>query len=87
MTVKSKTEKVNDLLTNISTNDVNELNDSIYTGAKLVYEKIRGPLKTTIRKSKPGWEHRLESQIKRLQQARILRILRNIRRKLKKHGN
>ena len=41
--VKSETEKVNDLLTNISTNDITELNDLIYAGAKLVREN-RGPL-------------------------------------------
>ena len=41
-TVKSETEKVNDLLTNIPTNDITELNDLIYTGAKLVCEKNSG---------------------------------------------
>ena len=39
-TVKSDTKKVNDLFTNISTNDITELNDLIYAGAKLVCEKI-----------------------------------------------
>ena len=38
-TVKSETEKVNDLLTNIPTNDITELNDLIYAGAKLDSEK------------------------------------------------
>ena len=37
-TVKSETEKVNDLLTNISTNDITELND-LNARAKLVSEK------------------------------------------------
>ena len=41
-TVKSETEKINDLFANIPTNDVTELNDSIYTGAKLVSEKKSG---------------------------------------------
>ena len=69
---QSKTEKLNDLLTNIPTNDFTELNDIIYAGAKLVSEKIEVPLKTTDRNTKPGLELRLESQIKRLwQQARI----------------
>ena len=64
---------MNDLLPNILTNDFTDLDDLIYAGAKLVYEKNRGPLKATDRKSKPRLEHRLESQIKRLrQQARIL---------------
>ena len=79
-TVKSKTEKVNHLLTNIPTN-ITELNDLIYARAKLVCEKIGVPLKTNDRKSKSGWELRLESQIKRLrQQARILK--RNIKKYL-----
>ena len=69
-TLKSETEKVNDLLTNIPTNDITELNDLRYTSEKLVCEKIRVPLKSVGRKSKPGWELRLESQIKR-QQVRI----------------
>ena len=47
--VKSETEKVNDFLTNIPTNDITELNDLIYAGAKLVCEKIEVPLKTTDR--------------------------------------
>ena len=38
--LKSKTEKVNDLLTNIPTNDFMELNNLIYAEAKLVCEKI-----------------------------------------------
>ena len=33
-TVKPEIEKANDLLTNISTNDITELNDLIYAGAK-----------------------------------------------------
>ena len=73
-TVKSENEEVNDVLTNIRTNDITELNDLIYAEAKLVCEKIGIFLKTTDRKLKPGWELRLESQIKRLrQQARILK--------------
>ena len=71
-TVKSETEKVNNLRTNITTNNITELNDLIYVGAKLVCEKVRIPLKTTDRKSKPGWELRLESQIRKLwQQAKV----------------
>ena len=35
-TVMSETEKVNDLMTNILTNDTTELNAFIYAGAKLV---------------------------------------------------
>ena len=83
---KPEIEKVNDLLTNIPTNDFTELNDLLYVEAKLICEKIRVLLTTTDRKSKREWELRLESQIK-LRQARILRILRNIWTKLKSHGN
>ena len=34
-----KSEKVNDLLTNLQTNNITELNNLIYVGAKLVCEK------------------------------------------------
>ena len=63
-TVKYESMEVNDLLTNFPTNDITKLNDLIFAGAKLDCEKIRVPLKATGRKSKPGWEHRLESQKK-----------------------
>ena len=53
-TVKSETEKVNDLLNNIPTNNITGLNNLIYAGAKLICEKIGVPLKTTRWKSKPG---------------------------------
>ena len=65
-TVKSETGKVNDLLTNILTNDITVLNDFIYAGIKFVCENIGVPLKITDRKSKPGWGGpKLESQIKK----------------------
>ena len=62
--VKAETNKVNQVLTFIATNNKTELNELIYAGAKLVCEKIRIPLKITKKKSKPGWELRLETQIK-----------------------
>ena len=40
---RSETEKVNDLLTNIPTNNITDLNDLIYAGAKLVCEKSGSP--------------------------------------------
>ena len=43
-----------------------ELNELIYAEAKLVCEKIGIPSKSTKKKSKPGWEIRLETQIKNL---------------------
>ena len=72
--VKSETDKVNVLLTNISTNDITELN---HAGTKIVCEKFRVSLKATDRKSKIRCELRLESQIKKKenlrQQAKILK--------------
>ena len=65
-TVKSETKKVDGLVTNIPTNDISELNDLIYARAKLVSENIWVSLKIKGSKSKPGWELRLESQMKRL---------------------
>ena len=51
-TVKYETKKVNDLLTNISTNDITELNDLIYAEAKLVCEKNWGLLEDRRQKVK-----------------------------------
>ena len=67
-TVKAETEKINDLLTNISSNNITELNDQIYTGTKLVCGKIRVLPKNTIRESKPRWEIKLEIQVRKLRQ-------------------
>ena len=64
--VKAETNKVNQVLTYISTNNTTELDELIYAGAKLVYEKIGITSKSTKEKSKPGWEFRLETQIKNL---------------------
>ena len=65
-TVKAETNKVNQVLIYISTNNITELNELIYAGAKLVCEKIGIPSKSTKEKSKPGWKLRLEMQIKNL---------------------
>ena len=48
--------------------NITKLNELIYAGAKLVCKKIRVPLKNTNRNSKPGWEIRLETKIRNLQQ-------------------
>ena len=52
-----------------------ELNELIYAGAKLVCDKIGIPSKSTKEKSKPGWEFRLETQIKKklLKQLKIIK--------------
>ena len=60
--VRAETNKVNQVL---ATNNITELNELIYTGAKLVCEKIRIPSKSTKGKSKPEWEFRQETQIKK----------------------
>ena len=79
-TVKAETEKVNDLLRNIPTNNITELNELIYAGAIVVCEKIGVPLKNTNRKSKPEWEFWLETHIRNLrQQAKMLRLKKNMR--------
>ena len=53
------------VLTYITTNDITELNELIYAGARLVSEKIGIPSKSTKEKSKLGWEFRQETQIKK----------------------
>ena len=65
-TVNAVTNKVNQVLTYISTNNITELNELTYAGAKLVCEKIGILSKTTKEKSKPGLEFRLETQINKI---------------------
>ena len=55
-TLKTETNKINQILPHISTNNITDLNDLIYTGAKLVCEKIWVPSKSTKKQSKPGWK-------------------------------
>ena len=66
-TLKTETNRINQMLPYISTNDISELNDLIYAGVKLVSEKIGVPSKSTKKQYKAGWEVRLETQIKNLQ--------------------
>ena len=63
-TVKTESNKINQVLPYISTNNITGLDELIYAGAKLVCEKIGIPSKSTKKKSKQGWEIRLEMQIK-----------------------
>ena len=63
-TLKIETDKINHILPHIPTNNITELNELIYAGAKLICEKIGIPSKSTKKLSKPGWEIRLETQIK-----------------------
>ena len=76
--VKAETEKINQLLTYISMNNIMELNKLINAEAKLVFLRICASLKNTNRYSKPEWETRLETQIRNLwQQAKMIRQRKN----------
>ena len=62
-TVKTETNKINQVLPYISTNNITRLSEIIYSGAKRDCEKIQIPSKSTKRKSKPGRDIRLKTQI------------------------
>ena len=64
-TVKTEMNKINQVRPKISTNNITELNELIYAGAKLVCKKIGISSESTKKESKPGWEIRLETQIKK----------------------
>ena len=64
--LKTETNKINHKLPYIPTNYITDLNELIYAGAKLVFEKIGIPSKSTKKQLKPGWEIRLETQITKL---------------------
>ena len=73
-TLKIEMNRINHILPYIPTNNITELNELIYASAKLVCEKIWIPSKSTKKQSKPGWEIRLEMQIKKLRkQARMIK--------------
>ena len=64
-TLKIETNKINRTLPYLPTNNITELNELIYAGAKLVCENIGIPSKSTKKQQIPGWEIRLESQMKK----------------------
>ena len=73
-TLKIETNKINHILPYIPTNNITELNELVYAGAKLVCKNIGIPTKSMKKQQKPGWEFRLESQIKKLRkQARMMK--------------
>ena len=73
-TLNIETNRINHILSYIPTNNITELNELIYAGAKLVCEKIEILSKSTKKKSKPGREIRLETQIKnQRKQARTIK--------------
>ena len=53
-TFKRETNKINRILPYIPTNNITELNELIYAGAKLVCENIGIPSKSTKKQQKPG---------------------------------
>ena len=53
-TLKTETNRINQMLPYISTKNISELKDLINAGAKLVCEKIEVPSKSTKKQSKPG---------------------------------
>ena len=65
--VKVENGKVNKLITNIPKCCITELDMLIYSGAKLVSDKIGVLIRNQRKNAKPGWEIRLERQIKKLQ--------------------
>ena len=73
-TVKAETAKINELSTHILMKNITKLNEVIYAGAKLIYEKIGVSLKNTSRNLTLGWEIRLEMLIRNLRhQSKIIR--------------
>ena len=64
-TLKTETNKINQIIPYISRNNITELNDLIYAGTKLVCENSGVPAKSTKKPSKPGSKVRLETQIKK----------------------
>ena len=62
--VKTETEKINQVLIYLLTNNITELNELIYARAKLVCEKIRIASKSTKKNSKCGWKIEVKKQIK-----------------------
>ena len=64
-TLTIETNKINHILPYIPTNNITELDELLYAEAKLVCENIGIPSKSTKKQQKPGWEIRLESQIKK----------------------
>ena len=73
-TLKIETNKINHILPYIPTSNITELNELIYAGAKLVYEKFGIYWKGPKKQSKPGWKIRLGTQITKLRkQARMIK--------------
>ena len=74
-TVKTETNKLNQVLPYISTNNRTELNELTYAGAKLVCEKIRIPSKSTKKKIKIKMGHSTGKNLRK--QAQIIEQRKN----------
>ena len=83
--VKAETNKVNQVHTYIPTNNITDLNEVIYAGAKLVCKNIGIPSKNMKENSKPGWEFRLETQIENLRKQ--LKVVKQKQKTPKKRWN
>ena len=70
--VKEKVKEVNEIIKDIQTNNITEINSLIYAGAKLTIEMLNikispiKPSKTKSRNSQPPWERRLNTQIEEM---------------------
>ena len=72
--MKLETEIKNNSYPNIPTGNISERNELIYTGRKIVDDRISVPLTNPKRNTKPGWKIRLEAKSKKLQQqAKVLK--------------
>ena len=70
-TLQTETNQINQILPYISTNNITELNELIYT---LVCEKLGISSKSTKEQSKTGWEIRLKRRKKNLRkQAKMVK--------------
>ena len=72
--VTEETEQVNKLLKYIPTDNSAELNELIYEGIKRIGDEKKGiPQRNPNRNIKPGWQMRIERQIKKLRQDKFLK--------------
>ena len=77
-TIKMETKKINQIIRYIPTKSIIEWNELIYAGGKSICEKIGILLKSMNKKSKPWWEIRLETQIRKLRkQAKMIKQRKN----------
>ena len=77
--MKLRTEKVNKLLKNIASNNITELNDLIYIGAKLVSDKIVIPPRNPKRNTKADCEIRREQMKKPREDLKVIKRKNRIR--------